>query len=777
MSEQWNIVNVNEVHKFTNELNLYRQGEVSDGDFLPQRLANGIYGQRQDDAYMVRIKLPAGELSINQLLCIGDLISRYSDIEFASVTTRQDIQLHFVPLKNIPKVLLRLADVGLTTREACGNTVRNITACPLAGQCDKEQFDVRPLLNETVQRFMGHPLTKFMPRKVKMSFSGCETDCAMGMIHDVGVVAVKRGDAVGFKVLVGGGLGHKPRQAIVVEEFIEKEKVALAIETIITLHNRHSDRKKRAKSRIKFLIEKFGEDGFVEKYKEALLEVSKKVQNISKFDSKAASFCEIDSSRLLRSNAKKYQPLEVNLNIGDISVSQIKALAKIMKAHDLSRLRATQTQNLLITDVLADKFLNVKSVLSEYGFSSDGFSLERKSDIVSCPGEWTCRLGITSSRRLGQKLIDNGVNLKIHVSGCHNGCAQPQLSDIGLHGEARRKFGKLIPYYQTYFGGDGKQGGGFGFRGPEVPASRIEFAIKIVQRNFEEDHAEDELFSDWAQRKGAKYFSELLADITQVTAEDLPWLLKDVDSESEFKVLQLGGGECAGISEETVAARLAEATYEKEYRDLFVRQSKLEPAAECAENMLRLVGKSILFQQGISVGEDVSEISCKLSDELSRYPAVGKTFGQLLSDVSRLRYSDDNEAFLDFSGRLDTWVDSLSANNNKISLDQYLVEEDNSSDENLLDAIVDLSSETCPMHYIKARQALRNIGNGQVLKIRLSKGEDERLVTGSLKSVGFNIVKTEPESENNVLIYVEKPALSPSEDGENNNGNSCAEVA
>jgi len=798
MAEQWNIVNFNEVHSFTDAVGRYRQGEIEDSEFLPQRLANGIYGQRQDDAYMVRVKLPAGVLNVDQLDCIGELIDKHTDIDFANITTRQDIQLHFVPLANISKVMLRLADAGLTTREACGNTVRNVTACPLAGQCDKEHVDVRPILNKTVAHFMRHPLTQYMPRKVKMSFSGCETDCGLSMIHDVGVVAVKRDGEVGFKVYVGGGLGHKPRKAIVVEEFVPEERLIAVIESVITLHNRHSDRKRRAKSRIKFLIDKFGEEGYREKYREVFSEVSTKVETASSDeifanDSSSAetSFAEtkvvnfFDAALSGKSNGlnSEITPLEIKVDIGDISARLIKSLSVVVKKFGLSKMRATQNQSLILTDVPTEKLDEVKAALASAGIESNNYVLNGGADVVACPGEWTCRLGITSSRRLAKKLVDGKANkLKVHISGCHNGCAQPQLADIGLHGEARRMFGKLIPYYQTYFGGNGKQNGDFGVKGPEIPASRAEKAITQVQDAFEADSHEAETFMAWSERKGLAFFESLLEGLTNVTEFELPLLLKDVDSEQDFRVLQLGGGECAGISEETVASQLAEASYEKQYRDLFLRQSKVESAVECAVNMLGLVGKSILFQQGTLASKALPEIHSKFLSELGAYPTIASSFEELVNELEILRRSEDAEAFTLFANKLDTWIDSFVGEDKKISLDNY--EKQTADEEGLvLDEVLDLTEEVCPMHYIKARQALRSIENGQVLKVAVLKGEDERLVSNSLESVGFNIVKNEAHISDNhtkegVVMYVEKPGEWISSSTQvNNNISESSEVA
>lgn len=217
---------------------------------------------------MVRIKLPGGRPSPSRLAAIAEVAGKHVSQQVAHITTRQDIQLHHVPLAETGAVLRRLAEDGVTTREACGNTIRNITACPLAGVCPREHTDVTQHLDGAVAHFLRNPLNQQMPRKFKVSFSGCEADCAQGLIHDLGIVATRQGERGGFTVLAGGGLGHKPHEAITVAEFIEERDLLPAMEAVITLHNKYSDRTKRAKSRIKLLVDRFGEAGFVERFNE-----------------------------------------------------------------------------------------------------------------------------------------------------------------------------------------------------------------------------------------------------------------------------------------------------------------------------------------------------------------------------------------------------------------------------------------------------------------------------------------------------------------------------
>ncbi len=740
MSGQVNFANREEIHSFIQALTDHQTGLVSEDDFTALRLQNGIYGQRQEGVYMVRVKIPGGKLNVEQLKCINELVKKHCDIDFASVTTRQDIQLHFVSLDNVPGVLTKLADVGLTTREACGNTVRNVTACHLSGNCDKELTDVRPILNDTVNHFLRHPLAQHLPRKIKMSFSGCEIDCAYAMIHDLGVVAIKKGDENGFKVLVAGGLGHKPREAFVLEPFVKEDKLLAVIESVISLHNRYSDRTKRARSRLKFLVDKFGEEKFVSEYK-AIYKITKARISSSKDHESKANWQTVSFSKRQPDLAS----VTVNLPLGDLKVTAIDFLIESMETFSVNEITATQTQSLILNGVALDKTESLKQSLSAAGFKVDGLN----ESVVACPGSWTCRLGITGSRDLASRVSADNGGTKVHVSGCHNGCAQPQVSDIGLHGEGRRKFGRLIPYYRMFFGGNAHGGGELALKGPEVPSARAESAIRLVNKTYAKDRQVQENFFDWSRRKGVPYFTELLSEITHVTEFDLPELLRDVGQESEFKVLQLGGGECAGISEETVAAQLKEAEHEKSYRDIFVNQAKYDSVLECAENMLRLVGKSILFKVGVRAGEQLTEISAELTKVFDDKSLVISGFDAFLNGLESLRGTTNKEVYLAFSKESDEWIDKVTTGTDE-QLKALVTEED---------AIVDLTNDGCPLHYIKAKKALSGIAGGESLQLLLKSGEDTQSVSKSLESTGFVILESTEKNEAVTLLHVLKPSL------------------
>src|SRR5262245_42450811 len=444
-----------EIEQYERDLQSFRNLQIDADRFTAIRLQMGCYGQRQEGVNMLRVKIPGGRLRPNQLRAIGDVLERHSRREVAHVTTRQDIQLHHVPLEKTPEAMRDLASAGLTTREACGNTIRNVTACPLAGVCSKEHTDVNHHLQTAVRHFLRNPLNQQLPRKFKISFSGCESDCAQGMIHDLGIVAVQRVEAdgtrrFGFKVLAGGGLGHKPHEAILIETFIEERELLIAMEAVVTLHNKYSDRTKRAKSRIKFLVDRFGPEGFVERYREEFARI-KEAYGEREFppgEWRGDAGGPVPGSgaprRVFAPKQSGFSVFPVALPIGNLTAAQLRGVASIAEDRGLTDLRTTQDQNLMFLDVPDTMVAELQADLRKLGLD-----VPRVGDnVVACPGTSTCRLGITSSTILGPKLDGGEHDLRVRVSGCHNGCAQPESGDIGVYGEGRRLHGKLIPHYQ-----------------------------------------------------------------------------------------------------------------------------------------------------------------------------------------------------------------------------------------------------------------------------------------------------------------------------------------
>lgn len=619
-----------EIDRLEQAIQTFIEGRIDPDRFTAVRLQQGVYGQRQDGVNMLRIKIPGGRLNADQVEAIADVTEAFSQRGIAHVTTRQAIQVHFIPLAKMPSAMRRLAQVNMTTREACGNTVRNMSACALSGVCPKEHVDVAAHIDGATQHFLRNPLNQQMPRKFKISFSACESDCAQSLLHDAGVVAVEKDGQHGFMVKAGGGLGHKPRESIVVEEFIPERELLFSLEALVTLHNKYSDRTKRAKSRIKFLVERFGVDGFLEKYREEFERTRQALadQPYPKGEWREQTGQQAPGSgaprKLFAQRQGGLYVLPVALPIGDVKPLQLHGIAALLRAHGLNEVHTTQDQNLIILNVPENKLTQLRSGLAELGLHEPVTG----DNVVACPGTSTCRLGITASTVVAPQLSGGKADLRIRVSGCHNGCAQPETGDIGIYGEGKRMHGKLVPHYQMYFGGNGTGGGELALKGPSLPVARVKQAIARVQSAHLASGEEN--FFAWVRKQQPDYFKQLLADLGEVKAEELHTVMQDFGEASDFRVLQLGGGECAGASQVLIGANFFEAAHEREYRNALVFQRKYDEAAQCNESILRLLGSGLAQLLGGVRQDDLSKLAIQLqqllpgeiADELAREAAA-----------------------------------------------------------------------------------------------------------------------------------------------------------
>lgn len=739
------LVNAEELERYELSVHSYLDGQIDADRFQSMRLQQGIYGQRQQGVNMVRIKIPGGKLDPKQAITIAEVLEQLSEHDVAHITTRQAIQIHYVPLAKTPAALRQLASTGLTTREACNNTVRNMSACPLTGVCPAEHTDISQHLETAAAHFLRHPLTQHLPRKFKISFSGCERDCAQGMIHDLAVVATRRHEQKGFKILAGGGLGHKPREAIVVEEFIAEAQLLASMEAVIALHNRYSDRKHRAKSRLKFLVDRFGTDGFRQRYRAELERTLAALANKEPLhgawnDDTRPLSAEPGAPRdVLAQKQAGLNIVPIHIPLGDISGPQLRAIADIMQKTGLDDLRTTQDQNLTIVNVADDKVTKVISELAAIGLGKPAAG----QNVVACPGTSTCRLGITSSKIIGAKLSGGRHDLRIRASGCHNGCAQPESGDIGIYGEGKRLHGKLIPHYQMYIGGDGRGAQGLAFKTRTIPTARIEQAIADIQTAYDEQRQDGETFFHWSHRLGQDYFDELLAKHAEVLADQVSTVLSDHGDQDAFHVLQLGGGECSGAAQETVAAHFAEAANERNYRQAFMLQRHYDASIECAAQALRLIGNSLLFLAGHPAVDDLSAIGHQIERLLPGSATLGQQLRHFAADLHQQSTEFDLASYTEQVNNMDQWMHAVAKACQDIDkqLDLSATAPKLSPAQQSEDAvIVDLSSFGCPLHYIKARNSLRQFQAGDIINFLFASGSPAEQASSSLQSDGHQLL-------------------------------------
>tara|TARA_B100000686_G_scaffold76882_1_gene82906 strand:- start:22487 stop:24253 length:1767 start_codon:yes stop_codon:yes gene_type:complete len=567
-----------ELEEFENEVKRFQAGEWNtEHEFMAFRLRQGVYGQRQADVQMVRVKAPFGGLTADQLGALSIFADKYTPLRKGHITTRENIQFHHVKLEDAAAGLHILAEVGLSTREACGNTVRNVTGCPMAGVCPDEPFDVTPYAAAYARYFVRHPFSQSMPRKIKSAFSDCESDCAITAIHDVGFIPKIKEGIKGFKMVMGGGTSIMPRLAPTLYEFVsENEYLKVTEAAIRVFHKSNELRRNRMKARVKFLIDRIGIDEFrklVEKEMEGewaqksfdpkhLLFIEDEMADAPKLDadfkqpsSSDAKFEEWCDSNVATQKQTGYHAATVKVKLGDLSVDQFQNLANLSRRFAGGRCRITHQQNLTFRWVPKNALYELWSELDKIGLGDSG--VHQISDVVSCPGTDSCKLGITSSMGLARALesiieelnIDDPLVKKMHVkmSGCPNGCGQHHIADIGFHGAAAKAPGGQVPAYELFLGGSyAANDARFGIRvKAKIPAKNAPDALKKIIQTYMLERSDNEEFKDFALRFGSENFEEVLQEFKDVGELNRDTLPKYMDWDKTIKyVLERGEGEC-----------------------------------------------------------------------------------------------------------------------------------------------------------------------------------------------------------------------------------------
>jgi sulfite reductase beta subunit-like hemoprotein len=570
-----------EFDDFDTESTRYLKGALQEDDFIKFRLKQGVYGQRQPDVQMVRVKLPMGGVTPDQLDAFADVIDEYVPLRKGHITTRQNIQMHHVPLPDAAQLIRELGDAGLSSREGCGNTMRNVTGDPRAGVLEGELFDITPYAGAYVRYFVRHPTTQAMPRKVKTAFTATDEDNAITQIHDMAFIPRVRDGVRGVEVRVGGGTSIMPRLAPTLYEFVELDNgdYLKVTEACMRIFDRQDFlRVNRARARIKVLIDKIGIDAFRELVEEELRGewVSERDFSLNGIlfdhDEQADAPAARDSyasangdqrqfDRFLATNVdpqrqRGFVTVEVKVTRGDLRPEQLRGLGEIMRDYCGGSARTTVHQNLVLRWVRQESVYEVWQRLSELELGDAG--ADEITDVVSCPGTDSCKLGITSSmglngaiqERLVAMKIDDELTRRIHIkmSGCPNGCGQHHIADIGFYGASIKVGEHTIPAYiphigGTYEGGDVRYGQRLKAR---LPAKRVPEAIERWVRFYEAERNPDEVFTSFVDRVGTSEFERLVKDLTMPIDFNLENMEHFIDwtKNAPFEVIR-GEGECA----------------------------------------------------------------------------------------------------------------------------------------------------------------------------------------------------------------------------------------
>jgi sulfite reductase beta subunit-like hemoprotein len=577
-----------DIEKFERELDLYLKGELDEDVFRVFRLNNGIYGQRQQGHnQMVRIKVPYGSIEPDQLDMLAHIADTYSR-GWGHITTRQNIQFHFVQLERVPEVLNDLASVGLTTREACGDTVRNIQGCHLAGACPFEVLDISPWAEATFRHLLRNPYSQRLPRKFKINFSGCTTDCGQAMFNDVGIIAVMRprSDGTlepGFRVFFAGGLGANPHAAQALEEFTPREDLLPTIEAVLRTFDHYGNRDNKLRARMKWLLDTMGVDElrerilkerkflrasttwaggipeYVQEHGDAPAGVATSIEPTPMGWGTNVTFKHRDpygrweDANVVRGVAKGTVSAYAYARLGDVTSDQFRALASIQRELR-AEVRVTNRQNVVFRGLTEEQLPTLYARLDAIGMAQPGAELAR--DVVSCPGADTCNLAVTQSRGLadaiGKALDDAGLaevgGIRVNISGCTNSCGQHHVADIGFLGVERRAHGKPAPGYQLQLGGRiGQMEVEFGAKTMRLPAKNAPEATVRLVRRFAGERDAGEEFGQWLDRIGGpKAVAQELKELDEFpTPDERPEFYVDYDETGPYSA-EVGAGECAG---------------------------------------------------------------------------------------------------------------------------------------------------------------------------------------------------------------------------------------
>ncbi|TDQ08376.1 HEPN domain-containing protein [Pedobacter metabolipauper] len=562
----------------------FREGKIHDEKFRSLRLARGVYGQRQPGVQMVRIKLPFGKVTFKQLLRIADVSDEYGSGNL-HLTTRQDIQIHYVSLDRTPQLWQELERDDVTIREACGNTVRNVTSSPDAGINPNELFDVSPYAHAFFTYFLRNPICQEMGRKIKFSFSSDERDTAYSYIHDLGFIPkINEKGERGFKVMLGGGLGAQPFLASLVHDFLPEDQIIPYAESVLRVFDRYGERTNRNKARLKYLVQKLGLDEVLRLVDEERTANKSKTFVIDRDAVPQPQLpAELDypvldvndtlaykhwrATNVLEQKQKGFYGVYIKVPVGDIKTDKARKLVAAIQLYAADEIRITQNQGLLLKFVREGALPALYAGLKDLGFATPGF--DSVGDVTTCPGTDTCNLGISNSMSLSVALEDviyeefpeliYDKEIKIKISGCMNSCGQHGLAHIGFHGSSVKANGKVVPAVQVMLGG-GTVGNGEGRVAERVikaPSKRATEVLRYILNDFAAYAEKAESFHQYYDRRTKDYFYQLLkplADLTNLKDEEyVDW------GHEETFATAIGVGECAGVVIDLVATLLLEA--------------------------------------------------------------------------------------------------------------------------------------------------------------------------------------------------------------------------
>ncbi len=747
-----------DIDEYAHDVTRFLKGELAPGIFKARRVPRGIYEQRRNGSYMVRARVAGGRLAPDQLRALADLAAGFGSGSL-HVTTRQDMQMHDVPIERTPEVLRGLLAAGLTSKGGGGNTVRNVTACPLAGLCPAERFDVTPSALAVTEYLIAQKGSYNLPRKYKIAFSGCSADCALARVNDVGFVARVRDGRAGFAVYAGGGMGAYSRLGDLVEEWVPAEDVVRVAEAWRRFFDRHGNRQNKHRARLRFVFDDRGPEACREECRGLLAGLKAEgvpdalptpPGGISSNDWKKDGwiFQWLENVRVIPQRQDSLVVVPVFLPLGIVGSADAHKLADIA-ARFSAGLRTTPEQNVLLCNVVRADVPKLAAALKELSF--DGLTWRPLNHFVTCAGAATCRLGLCLSRNASvacaQSLEEAGIGastmkgLDVRINGCSNACGQSPIGTIGLAGVAHRVGNHIAPAYRVLLGGRrGETAARLAEPAGLIPARMLGKALSALLTDFERQRRSDEAFADFCDRESPGHFKELLAPFEEFPPyEEHPEFYRDLGQDEEFSLAGRGAGECgAGV-------------FEVIQEDLVAARKGLDQLAQAADQRAALLDILVVSARALLI---VRGVDTQKPDEVLR--AFERHFVE-----TKLVPEGHRDLLARGWGVMQGWREALDGREKEV---RELLERvellfgvlDSNLEFHLPDgagapppekktadaaAELDLRGVACPMNFVKAKLKLETLSAGQTLVLTLDDGEPIRNVPESFRGEGQEVLQ------------------------------------
>lgn len=748
------------------EVEKFKNGETPANKFMGFRVPLGIYEQRQQNIYMMRVRIPGGGISATQLKSLGEICNRYNLAPH--ITTRQDIQLQNTKLEYLPIIYQELFKIGLTCKGGGGNTVRNITACAFAGICSKETFNVLPYSIALTEYLIKFQSSYNLPRKFKIAFSGCSFDCAFATVNDLGFIAKIKDSKKGFSVWAGGGMGAYSRVAEKLSDFVEDNEIGLIAEAVKRLFDKYGNRQNKHKARLRFVLDKFGVNEFRRLFEEELKSVKEEgpieleIREIKNGDSPLFSskkdgqsldkeFEEWKKINVKKQNKNEYHYIRIIVPLGDSNGDNLIKLSEIVSGFGEEKLRTTQNQDFILRNIREEEIPLVYNKLKNNGLLNN--FKENINYIVSCKGALTCKLGICFSTEIAKAISDEldktgfflpdfpEINMKI--SGCPNACGQHPLGTIGFSGTSRRTNGRLVPYYNVLLDGKVQEGEtrlskSFAL----IPAKNIPGLINDLLKEFIKNKGTYKDFYEFIEKDAKEVFVTLIEKYSKVPSyEENKKYYMDFGSNEDFSLAGRGVGECGAGVFDMIESDIESAKKSYETGDFY--------------NSILYLAKSLLVIRGVDPKDDISAFNA-FEENFINTGWVSKKYLSLIDGVKKetVPKSGDGPIFNELTDRITQLYKSMDSN-----LQFQIEKEEQTEKEEQSHSLpwhkLDLRGTPCPINYVKTKLFMEGIKINEVLEVLLDEGEPIQNVPVSIKNDGQEIMKIE-KKENYYSIVIRR---------------------